>query len=359
MAGDNKSNAKTPWKNGFYQSRSMKSMVYEVNGEKVLMYSASGKPSGAEDRPMCNATWTYGDFGDAHPEVQKESGKVRYNAEMNAMGGVWKIPMVITDDGKTAIFYGMAHCVDFVEWLSEEELAEAIATNGVPHDNMPHTFQARPGYPGKIVWLSGAPGLGKSTSAMLLGKNAGYVYYEADSFMNHMNPYVSTDADEPTLAMMTQKFLTGVPQERIDCIADGMGPFLDFIEGREYDFKAVCGFYGAMVKDIIKEQKRIGGDFAIAQAVPTRKIREYIQTQFGDNFLFVVLHMSKEDQTDRIKARHGDDCAPMVDMLTKCYDLYEPAGDDEKNAIHCLITKDMTRDDVVDKTLRLVKEHSK
>ena len=35
---------------------------------------------------------------------------------------------------------------------------------------------------GKIIWLSGAPGMGKSTTAQILGRLHGYVYYEADCF---------------------------------------------------------------------------------------------------------------------------------------------------------------------------------
>ena len=358
MAGEIKSKIALPWKNGFYHSRNMPSMLYEVKGEDILMYSASGKPTGVENKPTAVATWKFGDFGEVHPDVAKESGKSRYNVEFVAMGGIWKIPMVTSDDGKCLTFYGMTRCVDFMDWMSEEEKDEFIAT-GDPHDDLPHQYKVQPGVQGKIVWLSGAPGLGKSTSAMLLGKNAGYVYYEADSFMNNMNPYVSTDVDEPTLAMMSQKFLKGVPQERIDIVAEGMGPFMDFIDGKEYDFGKVCEFYRAMCKDIVSEQKRIGGDFAVAQAVPTRAFRDFCRTQFGDNFIFVVLHMSKEDQLARIHGRHGEEGGSLNDMLTKVYDLYEPAGEDEKNSIHCLITKDMTREDVVDKILRLLKNHSK
>jgi len=184
-------------------------------------------------------------------------------------------------------------------------------------------------------------------------------YYEADSFMNHMNPYVSTNVDEPSLAMMSQKFLKGIPQERIDCVATGLNPFMDFIEGREYDLEKVCGFYGAMSKDIANEQKRIGGDFVIAQAVPTRKIRDFIRKQMGENLIFVVLHMTKEDQMERIVKRHGDANENLIEKMTMCHNVFEPAEDDEKNAIHCLITKDMTRDEVVEKIVQLLKDHSK
>ena len=68
--------------------------------------------------------------------------------------------------------------------------------------------------------------------------------------------------------------------------------------------------------------------------------------------------MSKEDQIERIKGRHGNE-EMFVNMLTKCYDFFEPAGEDEPNTIPLLITKDMTRDDVVDKIIQLVKNHER
>ena len=89
-------------------------------------------------------------------------------------------------------------------------------------------FLKVPGREGKLVWLSGAPGLGKSTSGMLLARNEGYVYYEADAFGANMNPYVSTEVEEPTLAMITQKFLKGVPQDRIDKVFEGVQQLRDF-----------------------------------------------------------------------------------------------------------------------------------
>ena len=83
-----------------------------------------------------------------------------------------------------------------------------------------------------------------------------------------------------------------------------------------------------MSEDITKEQERIGGDWAVAQAVPTREVRDRIRSQMGPNLIFVVLHMSKEDQTARIKERHGEE-ENMIAMLTKMYDAYEIAAADE------------------------------
>ena len=38
-----------------------------------------------------------------------------------------------------------------------------------------------------------------------MGKDAGYVYYEADCAMAFLNPFVPTDVDNPTLAAFQQK----------------------------------------------------------------------------------------------------------------------------------------------------------
>jgi len=269
---------------------------------------------------------------------------------------MWKPHLVVSNDGKKLTLYGMSHSVDTFEWMSDDEYAELI-NSGDPCDAYPHEYKIQPENQGKLLWLSGAPGLGKSTSGMLLGRKAGYVYYEADAFIGHTNPYVSTDVEEPTLAMMSQNFLKGVPQERIDAIADGEHDMLAMMEGKEYDFDSATNWYTFMCKDIAREQKRIGGDFAVAQAVPTRKLRDHIRKELGPNLIFVVMHMNKEDQYERVKARHGDEDS-IVEMLAKIHEVFEPAGDDEQNAIHLLVTKDMTRDDVVDKVIRLVNDYT-
>merc|ERR1711944_334304 len=120
--------------------------------------------------------------------------------------------------------------------------------------------------------------------------------------------------------------------------SSGMSEFMGMMEGKEYYAKSLCEFYTLMSEDICNEQKRIGGDFAVAHAVPARRFRDHIRKQLGSNLIFVVLHMSKEDQTERIKGRHGNE-EMFVDMLPKCYDFFEPAEEDEPNTIPLLITK--------------------
>ena len=124
--------------------------------------------------------------------------------------------------------------------------------------------------------------------------------------------------------------------------------------GEEFDKEAVKAFYTGMCKDISKERKRMGGDFVVAQAVPSREFRDHIRQHLDSDLIFVVLHMSKEDQSDRIKQRHsghGSGAGKFVDMLAKLHDVYDCGGEDEPNTITITVTKDMSRDDVVKRIL--------
>lgn len=111
----------------------------------------------------------------------------------------------------------------------------------------------------------------------------------------------------------------------------------------------------AMCKDIAKERRRIGGDWAVAQAVPTREMREFIKKELGPDLIFVVLNMTKKEQLERIKARHGND-KQIVDALTKMHSLYEPATKDEENSIDLTIANEMSRQDVVERILKAIQD---
>ena len=345
----NSKNSSMPWMNGHYLGRPgfLRQLCF-IDGNNFLMHPASGKPS-----IQTKGTIVYGNFGDAHPEVASATRKKHYNIEMKLLNGFWEVHGVLSDDSKKITFYGMANAVDCYEWMSEDEVTKYI-DSGDPVEAPPCHYKIQPENQGTLLWITGAPGLGKSTTGDLLSKKENYVYYEADAFMWHLNPYIPPDADENSREnLLDQNILKGVSQEILDNVANGISQIMLMCQGMKYNLEKVRNLYTSMCLDIAKEQQRIGGNWAVAQAVPTRALRDHIRSQMGKNLIFIVLHMSKEDQISRLMARHGDD-ENLVKQFSNIFDVFEPAGDGEPNTIHIEVTKDMSRDNVVEKIIRSV-----
>jgi len=347
-------------KDGHYKSKLTRVYTYLFEAESMTRVHVAAKPEDKAD-PIKAGTCKYGELGDTHPEVAKITGQKKNNLEMSFMEGKWKIAGVVSDDGKTFTYWAMINKIDVWEWLTEEEYL-AWKDSGDPVDAPTCHYKIQPEKVGKLLFISGGPGMGKSTTGQLLSKVAGYVYYEADCFMNHVNPFIPPEAEEPSMAQMGQFPLIplkGVPQDRIDAATDCMKDFMQLLEGKQYDTKKVEKFYSFMCQDIAAQRRRIGGDWVVAHAVPTRAIRDHIRAGLGPDLIFVVLNMTHEDQLKRVKARHGDTGvgARFVELATKSYTIYEPADDDEENAINVMITKDMSREDVVEKILKEVENY--
>merc|ERR1712123_54606 len=297
-----------------------------------------------------------GDFGEADPEIVKTTGQkicnirfsVSFGKEMHETG-------VISEDGLRITVKGMMGMTE-LEWITEEEAA--LEAKGEPIDAPPGDYKIQPEYQGKLLWITGAPGLGKSTTAQLLGRNHGYVYYEGDCFGNFVNPYIPLNADDPTMALVHQKPLKGEGAEkRAKICKEANDAFMMILNGEELgveEKKRFYAFYSCMCADILRERKRIGGDWAIATCAFTRVLRDHIRSVLGPDLIFVILSMDEEEVRKRVTARHHgeEQAAEMVEPISK---LCEPIGDDEEQAVSVTVTTDMTREEVIDKILDLVK----
>ena len=211
-----------------------------------------------------------------------------------------------------------------------------------------------------MFWISGPPGAGKSTSAQLLARNNGYVYYEADCFGMTVNPFVDPNVEEPTLAIAKQTPLKGVSKEVVSALKSATEVWKQMEQGifdKDAIEKECLPFYEVMGKDITKQFKRLGGNWAIAQVIFSRNQRDFLRKVIGPRLGFIVLNMTKECQLKRVKARHGDAMAEaFMGIITGFSDLCEPAGEDEENAYNVYITEDMSPQDVNDSILDIVKK---
>ena len=120
--------------------------------------------------------------------------------------------------------------------------------------------------------------MGKSTSAQILARKYGYVYYEADCFGALKNPFVSLESDNPSLDQMHQKVLKGPGmKERQELVSRSRNVWGDFMQGKQYDKELFAEYYRHLAADVTTQKRRIGGNWAIAHVILTAEFREVLR----------------------------------------------------------------------------------
>merc|ERR1719273_1176977 len=144
-----------------------------------------------------------------------------------------------------------------------------LSENREPIEALTCPYEIQPENQGKLVWLSGPPGAGKSTTGQLMGRHAGWRYYEADCSMYGLNPLVPLSSENPTLAAFLQPILKGYQRDYYDNLLIAMKEFNKMILGNinDMDWEKCKPFYGNMAKDVGYHKKRMGGNFVVAQAI--------------------------------------------------------------------------------------------
>jgi len=302
----------------------------------------------------------YGDFGEADPKVQELTGLKNYNIKIKlsfviedepAKDGDNKLPEfidsgILYENGNKCVLKGSAGVSQLTK-ITEEEFV-ALKNDFDPIEAPPGNYKIQPENQGKIIWMNGAPGMGKSTTAQILARNHGFVYYEADCFGALKNPYVPLDVDNPSMAQMNQRVLGGPGiEERRELVQRSQKMWSDLIKGNDYDKDLMNEFYHALALDIASEKKRIGGDWAVASVLMTRAVRDHLRKILGPDLTIVNLTMSSADRRARVLKRHQGD-VNSADMMDHFESLMEPAEEDEPNTIVVNVTSSMSREEVVE-----------
>ena len=158
--------------------------------------------------------------------------------------------------------------------------------------------------------------------------------------MSNKNPYLPLQDNSAIDALIAAKALRGIPNARKEAMGTALKEWSKFKKGEEdYNMEE---FYTLLCDNIITERVRVGGDWVVAQAVPSRKLRELVRSILGPDLVFVVLDLEKGLQEERLKPRLGSFDKKYFDMK------YEAAQDDEENTIDLKITREMELGKVVD-----------
>ena len=186
---------------GYYQSALSPSYIFIIEGNIARYENVAN--IGVLQSDLYVGPCNYGKFGETSPKVKAKTGNEFYNVEFLMMNGVLKIYSVVHEDQKSFTNMGFYKECETYTWKSKEDLKAYI--DSCDHVNTPSTFyKIQPEKLGKFVWVTGTPGAGKTTSAFLLAKKHGFVYFEADCYFLHANPYVPLDVESPAGAFFKQ-----------------------------------------------------------------------------------------------------------------------------------------------------------
>ena len=253
-----------PWRDGNYSGNNMEALV--LSGEK-------GSMSGAGS--ILERTFKHGDFGEVDEDIAEITGEAIYTVEMrfDIMGNECVNHGVLVEDGTKFVIKGFSGLL-ILEWVTEEE-AQHLANDGDPISAPPSPYSAEPERQGKLLWISGPPGLGKSTSAQLLSRDHGYVYYEGDCFFVLKNPYIPPNVEGASLGQWQQRKLVGEGAAERRAMADKSAKqWRARMAGEEWQAAPIEEASREMFQDIARERARLGGDWVVACVLDTRDIRD-------------------------------------------------------------------------------------
>jgi len=326
-----------PWCDGNYKSLESQD-IFIVKGEKATS-------------PNVEMTFRHGAFGEADAKIVEMTGERCYTvqARFHMMDKEITYPGVVLENG-TKLVFKTSFAIHTLELITDEEV-ERLANEGDPIDAPTIPYKVEPQNQGRLIWITGLPGLGKSTSAQFLSREHGFVYYEADCFFSLKNPYIPPDVENPTLAIKHQRKLIGERAvERRALIARCGKEYAARLKGESWDRAMVEEMFKEMLKDISRERSRLGGHWVIAGLLDTVHLRAIARTELGEKLEIVVLNMTPEQQEARLRSRH-DGNKDAVEMMEVWNNLFELGGEDEPNTVNLTVTSDMTPAAVVSKIM--------
>lgn len=327
-------------------------MTVDVKGEKG-QGSMVGVDEDEDTKKQGRMELKHGVFSNPDKRGLEATGKENYDVEVYYMHHDWRNHGVVSEDGKKITMMDG----NIMEWMDEEAKKNLIVEQD-PADDPPNTYKKTA--MGKILWISGLSGMGKTTTAKLLQTKEGFVNYEGDCFLYGLNPYVGAAPDGSSY--FGTRPLSGLSQKRKDickkALNDGYG---EIMKGNPVDPKIWEDMYELLCEDILKGRAKIGGNWVIGQAVYTRAARDFIRNKMGEDLTMIMLESGEKDlQLHRLATRvldlgseeYTQEAREAAEkQVGKMVGGMEPYEKDEPKTFSINVTKAMTPDDVAKQSL--------
>ena len=204
MSSEKKKHA---WKNGYWLDRKDSGTIFYIKDENIEFFSHIylDYPELKEEAESIGRL-EYGDFGSAPPELAELSGIQNFNLRLKR--GEFKQRLILNDKGTRFYvekFAATEKYFNIREWVNDEMLNKFKESRESADAPICQYAKLQPAKHGKIIWFSGPPGAGKTTTAQLMGRKHGHVYYEGDCYNSIMNPFVDLNVDDPSMAQSEQR----------------------------------------------------------------------------------------------------------------------------------------------------------
>jgi len=239
-----------------------------------------------------------------------------------------------------------------LRWITPEKAAiirnrekEAAAAPNVP-------YPLQPGKQGKIVFMSGPPGSGKSTIAGIIAKQEKYVFYEGDGFLLGFNPYVFPNESQVAARSEKPALIGPGMAARGEALARFLINQYQLAQNETTDRGPTDYYFNLMAENIKAERERVGGNWIVAFALKNRLDRDIFRKVIGADLLSIVLDISLELVKERLQGRGKGE-----EALAKEHWQHQPAVKDEPRTVGFEIIRSRSKQENADAVLELIKKN--
>ena len=213
-------------------------------------------------------------------------------------------------------------------------------------------YPLKPGKPGKLVFITGPPGSGKSTIAGTLAKTKNWVYYEGDGFLFGFNPYVSPDESQVDARSKRPALIGPGMAARGMALPAYMLNHHMLKTGKTTDSYPSDYFHRLMALDIVVERARVGGDWVVSYALCDTHDRDIFRGVLGDQVVFVVLDISVDLVKERLVGREKSE--EELEGLVAMHCQYKSPEKDEPRTVGFEILDGTTKEENAERIVELV-----